>query len=125
LDCIYDNCDAEFEACTGFSAGSSTTPGGPPTREAQPACNPDLTEQRRVFVTSTRQTAALGGIAGADAICATQAADANLEGEFEAWLSTISSSVVARLSHDGGPFVQVDGLQEYHFLANPEARPHC
>jgi hypothetical protein len=64
--------------------------------------------ERRIFVTSTVQTAALGGIAGADALCATQAADANLDGEFKAWLSTTSSSVVDRLSHDGGPFVRVD-----------------
>jgi hypothetical protein len=40
VDCVYDNCDAEFELCTGFSNGSSTTPGGPPTCEAQPTCNP-------------------------------------------------------------------------------------
>jgi len=64
--------------------------------------------ERRIFVTSTRQTAALGGITGGDEICATQAADANLEGEFKAWLSTTSSSVVDRLSHEGGPFVRVD-----------------
>jgi len=64
--------------------------------------------ERRIFVTSTRPTAALGGITGADEICATQAADASLEGEFKAWLSTTSSSVADRLSHEGGPFVRVD-----------------
>jgi len=63
-----------------------------------------------MFVTSTPQTAALGGIAGADEICATEAADANLQGEFKAWLSTTSSSVADRLSHDGGPFVRVDEM---------------
>jgi hypothetical protein len=63
---------------------------------------------RRIFVTSAIQTAGLGGIAGADEICATEAADANLQGEFKAWLSTTSSSVADRLSHDGGPFVRVD-----------------
>jgi len=66
--------------------------------------------ERRMFVTSTPQTAALGGIAGADEICATEAADANLQGEFKAWLSTTSSSVADRLSHDGGPFVRVDEM---------------
>ena len=63
----------------------------------------------RIFVTSTAQTAALGGIAGEDALCAMQADEAGLEGNFKAWLSTISSSVADRLSHDGGPFVRVDG----------------
>ena len=38
LDCFYDNCDADFEACAGFSVGSSTTPGGPPTCETQASC---------------------------------------------------------------------------------------
>ena len=63
---------------------------------------------RRIFVTSAVQTAGLAGIAGADEICAIEAADANLQGEFKAWLSTTSSSVADRLSHDGGPFVRVD-----------------
>lgn len=40
LDCVYDNCSAEFEACTGFGVPSSTTPGGPLACEAQPSCNP-------------------------------------------------------------------------------------
>jgi hypothetical protein len=60
-------------------------------------------------VTSTVQTAALGGIAGADALCATQANGADLDGNFKAWLSTLSSAVADRLSHEGGPFVRVDG----------------
>jgi hypothetical protein len=64
--------------------------------------------ERRIFVTSTVYTAALGGIAGADARCATQADAAGLDGNFKAWLSTISSSVVDRLSHEGGPFARVD-----------------
>ena len=65
--------------------------------------------ERRMFVTSTIQSANLGGIAGADELCATQADGAGLDGNFEAWLSTTSSSVSDRLSHDGGPFVLVDG----------------
>ena len=65
--------------------------------------------ERRMFVTSTIQSANLGGIAGADALCATQADEADLDGNFKAWLSTTSSSVADRLSHEGGPFVRVDG----------------
>jgi Collagenase NC10 and Endostatin len=64
--------------------------------------------ERRMFVTSTIQSANLGGIAGADALCATQADGAGLDGNFEAWLSTLSSSVSDRLSHEGGPFVLVN-----------------
>ena len=79
---------------TGGAGGNSGTGGSP--------------SDRRIFVTSAVQTAGLGGIVGADEICATEAADANLQGEFKAWLSTTSSSVAERLSHDGGPFVRVD-----------------
>jgi hypothetical protein len=62
-----------------------------------------------MFVTSTVQTAALGGVAGADELCAMQAADANLVGDFKAWLSTLSSSVSDRLAHSSVPYVLVDG----------------
>lgn len=62
-----------------------------------------------VFVTSTTQNAALGGIAGADAICAQEAAAAGLDGEFKAWLSTLSSTVTSRFEHADRPYVMVDG----------------
>ena len=85
------------DAATGGNGGDGATGG-----------NGGSPSDRRIFVTSAVQTAGLGGIAGADEICATEAADANLQGEFKAWLSTTSSSVADRLSHDGGPFVRVD-----------------
>ena len=65
--------------------------------------------ERRIFVTNTVQNANFGGIAGADELCAAQAADADLEGEFMAWLSTRSSSVSERLTRASGPYVLVDG----------------
>jgi hypothetical protein len=65
--------------------------------------------ESRIFVTNTVQNADFGGIAGADALCAAQAADAGLQGEFRAWLSTQSSSVSDRLTHASGPYVLVDG----------------
>jgi len=65
--------------------------------------------ESRIFVTNTVQNADFGGIAGADALCAAQAADAGLQGEFRAWLSTQSSSVSDRLTHVSGPYVLVDG----------------
>jgi hypothetical protein len=63
----------------------------------------------RIFVTDTRQDADFGGIAGADALCASQAAAAGLGGEFKAWLSTIESPVANRLAHSSDPYVLVDG----------------
>jgi hypothetical protein len=62
-----------------------------------------------VFITSTARTADFGGISGADELCATQAAEAGLQGVFKAWLSTASSSVADRLVHSTGPYALVDG----------------
>lgn len=65
--------------------------------------------ERQIFVTATRQNAKFGGIAGADALCASQASTAGLEGEFKAWLSTINSPVSERLTRSQAPYVLVDG----------------
>ncbi|MGB5682072.1 MAG: hypothetical protein WBM47_09510 [Polyangiales bacterium] len=67
--------------------------------------------ERRIFVTSGAQNADFGGIAGADALCASQAAAAGLEGEFKAWLSTIESAVGDRLVQSTVPYVLVDGTR--------------
>lgn len=64
---------------------------------------------RRMFITNTMQNAALGGIEGADALCAAQATTAGLDGDFRAWLSTSGSSVSSRLSRSSTPYVLVDG----------------
>jgi hypothetical protein len=48
----------------------------------------------KMFVTSTQQNAAFGGLAGADAICAARASSAGLSGTYRAFLST--STVDAR-----------------------------
>lgn len=61
-----------------------------------------------MFVTETVQNANLGGIDGADALCATQAANAGLQGEFKAWLSTRSSAVADRLTRANVPYVLVN-----------------
>ena len=65
----------------------------------------------RIFRTDTNQNANLGGIAGADAICAAQALAAGLDGEFNAWLSTIASPVADRVTQASGPYVLVDGTR--------------
>jgi hypothetical protein len=65
--------------------------------------------ERRVFVTATLHNGDLGGLDGADQICASQASGAELEGEFKAWLSTGTSSAAERLTHSVVPYVLVDG----------------
>jgi hypothetical protein len=65
-----------------------------------------------VFTTSERYRGGLlGGVGGADAICAQHASAAGLAGEFEAWLSQVGSSVADRMTHSSKPYVLVDGTQ--------------
>jgi hypothetical protein len=63
----------------------------------------------RVFVTSTRHEGNLGGITGADAICAARADAANLQGTFLAWLSDDLSSPSTRFSRAPFPYLLLDG----------------
>ncbi len=67
--------------------------------------------EQLVFVTSTAQNANFGGIDGANALCASQAAAAGLDGDFKAWLSTIESAVGDRLVQSTVPYVLVDGTR--------------
>jgi hypothetical protein len=107
----------------------TSTPSGPtgtPTVTASPTLTPSATaatptptisptptatatpEFNRVFVTSTLQNGALGGVAGADAICAARATNAGLPGTYVAWLSAGAVAAQTRLGAAQG-FVRVDG----------------
>jgi hypothetical protein len=65
-----------------------------------------------VFVTSTSQTGNLGGLAGADAICAARAAAAGLPGTYIAWLSTSGTSTINAKDRLGSArgWIRPDGL---------------
>ncbi len=67
--------------------------------------------ERRIFVTNAVQNGNMGGIPGADGICAEEADMAGLDGEFKAWLSTLSSPAVNRLLQSDVPYVLVDGTR--------------
>jgi hypothetical protein len=73
----------------------------PPPRTNGPAL--------RVFVTEASLDPRLGGLAGADAICAKEASDARLSGRFLPWLSDSRSSPATRFGA-GGPWARVDGV---------------
>lgn len=63
-----------------------------------------------IFVTSTTYTIpTLGGVAGADALCQERAAASGLSGNFVAWISDGSSSVLSRLGAARG-WLRPDGL---------------
>ena len=73
----------------------------------------------RIFITSTTQTGALGGIAGADTICAVRASEAGLAGTFIAYLSSAAQSVEARLAGSRG-WIRVDGTPVTDSLTSKE-----
>ena len=68
-----------------------------------------IAQPNYAFVTSTAQPpGALGGLAGADALCALRAADAGLPGKYVAFLSTTSVKAVDRLAESRG-WIRTDG----------------
>lgn len=64
---------------------------------------------RRAFVTSASFPPA-GGLAAADALCASEASAASLGGTFKALLATASASAISRFSVFGPTWVRVDGV---------------
>ncbi|MBT8469186.1 MAG: hypothetical protein KJN97_10595 [Deltaproteobacteria bacterium] len=95
---------------TGLVACSSTDTSAGTDAGIDAGVDAGMTEWR-IFRTDTNQNANLGGIVGADAICAAQALEAGLQGEFKAWLSTIDSPVADRVTQASGPYVLVDGTR--------------
>jgi hypothetical protein len=63
----------------------------------------------RVFAGITIVTGNLGGLAGADNRCQTEADNAGLGGTFKAWLSDETSSPSTRFSRGDGAYRLVDG----------------
>jgi hypothetical protein len=63
-----------------------------------------------VFATSMLfEGGALGGLAGADAVCQKLAAIGNLPGMYKAWLSDSQASPSTRFTQGGAPYVLRDG----------------
>lgn len=93
---IIDASDAAIDA---DDADSGCVPGVP--------CGPS--NINRAFVTSTTHVlGALGGLAGADAICNQRAAAAGLDGTYVAWLSSSTATAASRLANASG-WVRTDG----------------
>jgi len=63
-------------------------------------CDEACMDEWLIFITSNSYTGALGGLAGADAICQTLAATAGVPGDFMAWLSDSSESPSTRFATD-------------------------
>lgn len=63
-----------------------------------------------VFRTSSAYGAAMGGIAGADAICAMHALIGGLSGTYLAWISDGITAPVARMTQSSTPYYLPDGV---------------
>ena len=64
-----------------------------------------------VFLSAERWNGNLGGLAGADAKCASEAAASGKTGTFKAWLSTATVSASSRLVHSNLPYARPDGIR--------------
>jgi hypothetical protein len=64
---------------------------------------------KRIFISSTEQNGALGGLAGADALCQTLATNAGHQGQFRAFMSDSTVSAAMRLTQANIPYRLVSG----------------
>ena len=100
MDCDSDNPQASESACQRVYDNYLKITGSPP---------PCVFTEMIVFVTSTVYDGDLGGLAGADLKCQTQAVAAGLPGTYKAWLSDLTIDASQRMSHSTVPYVRVDG----------------
>lgn len=93
--------ETTFRACV----QPSPTPRPTPT----PTPSPTPPQAKRVFVTSATYNGNLGGLPNADFKCQIRAEEANLGGEWKAWLSDSTTSAASRLNHYDGPYKLING----------------
>lgn len=91
--------------CSSSSSHGSSSPESGGTVTAQPpTAKPALSSaNKRVFVTSTVFSGAIGGLDAADMYCQSAATAGGLTGTFHAWISDASSNAFDRTS-DVGPW---------------------
>lgn len=93
---LLGGCGSEGSAVDAPGGGGD----GPKAIDAPPG-------SKRVFITASEHTGALGGVAGADATCTTAAAALG-GGPWKAWLSTTTSNAIDR-STGAGPWFDTKG----------------
>lgn len=84
--------------------------GTPVVQDSGPVDSGPPLKDKRVFVTTGELTGNMGGIAGADALCAQAAEQAHLGGVWVAWLSTYQKEAIDRITY-GGRYVRLDGAE--------------
>ncbi len=71
--------------------------------------NGSCTDTKTIFITTTQTDGNLGGLAGADALCQSEATSAAYSGTFKAWLSTSGTggqSAAQRMVQHNLPYVR-------------------
>jgi hypothetical protein len=93
-----------------LNQGCSSTPTTPATATPTPTVAPTVAPTisiKRIFATSGSFTGNLGGLAGADTVCASYATSAGLTGTWVAYLSSSTTNAYDRITSNG-PFYLVD-----------------
>ncbi len=72
---------------------------------------PVVTGAKRMFASSTKVNGNIGGLSGADALCATWAQAADLGGSWKAFLSATGVNAISRIN-DVGPWYNVNRQQK-------------
>jgi hypothetical protein len=93
-------------ACTGLYRSAPGADGG----GSGSGSGTDASGNKIVFVTkNVYQGGKLGGLTGADSLCAAEATAAHVSGSFRAWLATDTESPATRLTRSIGNYQLVNG----------------
>ena len=98
------------DGCGSSSHGSSSSTSSSSGSGGGASATPSSSDHRRVFVTSTQYSGALGSTSAADAHCQESAKAARMSGTFRAWISDDQSDASARLRDAGPWYTMSDGL---------------
>ena len=92
------------------SSGDGSGCGGSSDSASEAAAPAPSSSQKRVFVTSTMYSGALGGATGGDSECDVRAATAGVPGVFRAWLSDGTTGAYDRAPEVGAWYTTGDAL---------------
>lgn len=109
-------CLAASLACDGTSSSpDAVEPAADARRADEPDARPPIDDtdvpHKVVFATSIKHDGDLGGLEGADALCAERASAAGLEGSFMAWLSAPEEPAAGRLAHADTSYARTDAVR--------------
>lgn len=126
--CVLEPEESPFDfQAEGWSAWTDDEDDDEPSAEPESPSEPETQSEPAapemiVFVTSLAYTADLGGLEGADEICAFEAEAAQLPGKFRAWLSSSTEDAIDRITGDG-PWHDLQGNRLFNNHAHLRTAP--